>query len=97
MMEDSIQWLLQGGALAILIYIVIWTTRTGAPGLFEALAGIRTAMERNTMRTESLEETTKQLTYAVRRMAEKTGTVGEHTLTTLRKHENRDPPDARSN
>ena len=92
-MEDAVQWMLQGGALAILVYIVIWTTRTGAPGLFDSLGGIRSAVEHNTLRTQQTEQTMRELTYAVRRMAEKQGTVGEDTLATLKNHEKpRNPP-----
>tara|TARA_R110000772_G_C13309802_1_gene439830 strand:+ start:5945 stop:6235 length:291 start_codon:yes stop_codon:yes gene_type:complete len=92
-MEEAVQWMLQGGALAILVYIVVWTTRTGAPGLFDALGGIRGAVEKNTVRTEQTEQTMRELTYAVRRMAEQHGTVGDATMATLRHNEKpRDPP-----
>ena len=94
-MPEAVEMMLQGGALAILVYIVVWTTRTGAPGLFDSLSGIRTALEKNTVRTEQTEQTLRELTYAVRRMAEKSGTAGEATMTTLRSHEKpSDPPAA---
>lgn len=92
-MPEAAQWIAQGGAVAILAYLVWWTTTRGAPNLFEALGGIRSAVEANTLRTENLEKTTRELTYVVRRMAEKSGTVGDATMAKLCNHEKpRNPP-----
>ncbi len=54
--EEAIQLLFQGGALGLLGYLILWTTREGAPKLFERLAAIQVAITANTNKMANLEE-----------------------------------------
>jgi peptidoglycan hydrolase CwlO-like protein len=60
-MEQLIQVILQGGALGILIYLVIWTTRDGAPKLFQHLSEIKVAITRTGNKLDELEEKQGQI------------------------------------
>lgn len=55
-MEEAIQLILQGGALGLLAYLILWTTRDGAPRLFERLSAIQVAISTNTAQMKSLED-----------------------------------------
>lgn len=80
MPEDIVQWVVQGGALGLLTYLVIWGTRTGAPNLFGALKGIQSAVEKNTDKISNLETTNRELTKVVGKLANQSATIGEQTL-----------------
>lgn len=54
-MENITEWIVQLGALGLLGYLIIWTTRTGGPMLFTRLDGIQTAIEKNSERLKALE------------------------------------------
>lgn len=61
---------MQGGALALLSYLVVWAVKTGAPKLFEVLMGIQSALAQNTSTLTKVEETNQQLAKQVLSMAE---------------------------
>lgn len=65
-MDGLLQVLLQGGALGLLSYLIIWTTREGAPKLFDLLGGIQKALEVNNNRVGNLEKAVEDLTNEVR-------------------------------
>lgn len=79
-MPEAVEWIIQGGALGLLGYLVIWATRTGAPNLFKALGGIKTAVDKNTERLGNLETTNRELTRVVGQLANQSATIGEQTL-----------------
>lgn len=54
-MEPAIQLVTQLGSFGLLCYIIFWTTKSGGPKLFESMANIRSSIDRNTHRLESLE------------------------------------------
>lgn len=74
-MEQSLQILLQGGALAILAYLVVWVTRIGVPQLFDVLVGIRQSMDRHTGALEKLEASNERVVAKIAELAEDVGRV----------------------
>lgn len=86
-MDATLQYVLQGGALALLAYLLVWTTKSGAPKLFEGLGGITRAIDknsdkvdRNTEKLADLERTNTELVKVVMRVAQKNDVVGEETI-----------------
>jgi len=100
-MDATLQSILQGGALALLAFIIVWVAKSGGPKLFEALNGITRAIDKNSasvntntdqireMRRDvrELQRTNGELVRVVGKVAEATKVVGEATLTELQKHE----------
>lgn len=83
-MDATLQVILQGGALGILAYLIFWVTRSGGPKLFDALFGIKSAMEAHTLKLEQFERTNDRLVDVVSRLARETKEIGEETLNTLK-------------
>ncbi len=87
-MPQEVQWVLQGGALLLLAYLIIWGTRTGGPKLFESLRGIQSAVESNTGKIAALEQTNRELSRVVGELAAQSRAVGEETLSFLKEASN---------
>ena len=60
-MDQVPQLVLQSGALGLLAYLIFWTTKDGAPKLFEHLSGLRSAVENTGNRLAALEEKVEDL------------------------------------
>ncbi len=70
-MKEGMELVLQFGALGLLGGLIFWGTRSGWPQMFEALAGIRVAIERNTSQLKSFDEHQILQTKVLLRLVEK--------------------------
>ena len=75
-MDPVFQHVIQGGALGLLAYLIIWGTRIGAPKLFTAMHDITSAINRNTDKLADVEEKQRQQTEVVLRLVEAVGYNG---------------------
>lgn len=91
-MEVTVELLIQGGGFALLTYLIVWGTRVGGPKLFDALGGIRVAIETNNQKLDRVEDVNRQLVAVVSRLARETKSVGEHTIQALEKQVNDGKP-----
>lgn len=67
-MEPVLQIIMQGGALALLAYLILWTTRDGAPKLFEHLSELKVAIANTGNRLAALEEKVEDLAKKVQKI-----------------------------
>lgn len=67
-MEGALQLIIQCGALGLLAYLILWTTREGAPKLFAHLGNIAVALQSTSTRLAALEEQVKALQGQVKKL-----------------------------
>lgn len=68
---------LQTGALGLLTYLIVWSTKVGAPSLFSSMTGIREAIHQNTAKLTAIEEKQIMQTNVLLRLIEHGGVTQE--------------------
>jgi hypothetical protein len=80
-MDQTLQVVLQGGALGILIYLIIWATQKGFPGFMMASERIAKSIDQNTAKLTDVERWQILQNQLLGKLVDRQPLIGEETMT----------------